>query len=523
MIRKVLSAWVSLKSDRQGNLWGTVLPEQGPEVAQVVHGQLGLPLTMMVAVDERAKSGVYRLTYLFSLIDKPAFLALEMAVDGQAAEYPSWTPAVPAANWHEREARDLLGVVPVGHPDPRRLVLHGNWPHGYHPLRQDAPSEVAATAPRRFSFRPPGEEAMQIPVGPIHAGIIEPGHFRFTAVGEQIQALEANLFYTHRGIEKWCEGKPVMTVLAAAERLCGVCSLTNSLAFCQAVEAIAKVEVPPAARYGRVLLCELERLYNHIGDLGNICAGTAVALGTMAGTRIKEQLQQLNDALTGSRFLRGILVPGGLRRPLAAEGIDKVLREVRRDAAMLADTLLGHASFMDRLDHTGIVDRATAWRLGAVGVAARASGIDRDCRRDHPHAAYHELRWQVPVHQEGDVAARLKVRIEEIEQSLSLIEQARAALLAMATTTTTTMKPGDWAAVIDEYPAGRGWGVAESPRGETVHWLEIDAQGLVSRYRVRTGSYANWPVVVAAVPGNMVPDFPLINKSFELCYACSDR
>lgn len=519
-----LNRYVSeLRSDEKGNWWGTVQKDAGPQLAHFVYVESGLPLSTMVACDERAANGGYRLTYVFSRDEDNAFVCFDMMVDGERPEYRSWTPWVPAANWYEREARDLFGVIPLGHPDPRRLILHDNWPKGYHPLRKDVPAmETPPVVPvRRFRFLSPEDGGVHIPVGPIHAGIIEPGHFRFSAVGEEVKRLEARLFFTHRGIEKWSEGRPAGEVLSAAERLCGVCALSNALAYCQAVETIAQVEIPPLARWWRVALCELERLYNHLGDIGNICAGTALALGTMEGTRLREKVQAYNQALTGSRFLRGVLRPGGLSRPLSPEGLKELIDDIRPGFQELSATLLGHATFMDRLTGTGMVPKETAWQLGAVGVAARASGIERDSRRDHPHAAYGEVDFDVCTRSEGDVWARLSIRIEEVEQSLRILEQAAKVLLKHQASGTAAS--GGWRLPIDRLSAGRGWGISESPRGEAVHWLELDDKGFVQRYRVRTASYSNWPVVAAAVPGNMVPDFPLINKSFELCYACTDR
>jgi hypothetical protein len=241
-------------------------------------------LATMVGEDDRIDSDAFRLSYLFA----PAaggWITLEAEVDPIEAAYPSVTPIVPAANWYEREVRDLLGLTPVGHPDPRRLVLHENWPDGYFPLRKDFdPSQpvprVAGGAPRFHTLR--GEEIVEIPVGPIHAGVIEPGHFRFAAVGEVVLHLETQLFYTHRGIEKLAEGKNPGHVLQIAERICGACSLSNAVAYCQAVELLAHVELPARAAAIRTIHLELERLYNHLGDLGNVCAGVGFAVGASA-------------------------------------------------------------------------------------------------------------------------------------------------------------------------------------------------------------------------------------------------
>ena len=259
--------------------------------------------------------------------------------------FPSATPLLPAAHWYEREVRDLLGLTPIGHPDPRRLVLHDDWPRGYHPLRKDVDGRSAPprAEPRPFPYRHVhGEGITEVPVGPIHAGIIEPGHFRFGVIGERVVHLEARLFYVHRGIEKICEGLPVDRALEIVERICGVCTLAHSVAYCQAVEAIAGVEAPPRARALRTALLELERLYNHVGEVGNICAGVGLAAGTMAGARLKDQLQRLAERLTGSRYLRGMARPGGLGLDPDQAALDDFARTVDRVARefRLLETLL---------------------------------------------------------------------------------------------------------------------------------------------------------------------------------------
>ena len=447
------------------------------------------------------------------------FITVTCVLPATEPHFPSATRVVPAAHWYEREAHDMFGVVPVGHPDPRRLVLHDDWPHGYHPLRKDVDGHVAPPreATRPFPFHSvAGEGITEVPVGPIHAGIIEPGHFRFSVIGEHIVHLEARLYYVHRGIEKLCEGLAVEAALEIVERICGVCTLSHAVAYCQAAETIAGTEVPPRAIALRTALLELERLYNHIGDVGNICAGVGLAAGTMAGARLKDQLQALCERLTGSRYLRGIARPGGLRHDLSTRDVAAMRRtveQVQQGFADLARLLFYTPSFMSRLDATGILPRQSAIDLGAVGVAARASGVGRDIRLDHPYAAYSALPPTLVVEQTGDVRARFMVRVREAYEAARLIE----ALLA-------TLPEGEVFTPPGAFPEGShalGW--TKSPRGEHVHWLRTGPHGTVDRLRVRAASYCNWPVVPLAVPGNMVPDFPLINKSFELCYSCLDR
>jgi Ni,Fe-hydrogenase III large subunit/Ni,Fe-hydrogenase III component G len=491
-----------------------------PAACGAVAGRLGGRLATMVGEDDRAQTGTFRLTYLFALPER-RWCSVEAAVDPACPSFPSVTPQVVAAHWYEREVHDLLGLTPVGHPDPRRLVMHDDWPDDVFPLRKDfdptVPVPRVEREPHRFHDLH-GEGIVEIPVGPIHAGVIEPGHFRFAAVGEVVLHLETRLFYTHRGIEKLAEGKPAAHVLQLAERICGACSLSHAVAYCQALETIAGVEAPPRAAAVRTVFLELERLYNHIGDLGNICAGIGFAVGASYGAKLKDDLQRLNERLTGNRFLRGVCRLGGVRRDLSAEGrrdLDATLTWIAREYGEFIAVLLGSETAVERLTNTGRLSRETARALGVVGVAARASGLDLDCRRDHPYAYYDRLSESipVPVRAECDVKARALVRMDEVLVSFAVIRQVLAAL------------PGGPLAVeVGPLPPHRAaFSATESPRGENLHWVRTGADGTIDRYRVRSASYPNWPAVAASVPGNMVPDFPLINKSFELCYACLDR
>lgn len=389
-----------------------------------------------------------------------SFLILwETMLHGLHPTFPSVTPVVPTSHWYEREVKDMLGLKPAGHPDPRRLVLHDGWPRGLHPLRKDFD---ATLQPERAPHREGpitgvhGEGVFEIPVGPIHAGIIEPGHFRFGVVGELVLQLEARLFYTHRGIEKSMEGRSVEQALFLAERICGVCSLSHATSFCQAIEQLAGAVVPPRPQPIHSILLELERLYNHVGDIGNICAGTGFQLGVYQGGRLKELLQQLNERVTGHRYLFSVNWPGGVRRDLTeaqAEDIRATVDLVERDFRNFVQALFNNDSFVERIVGTGVLAPEVARDLGAVGVAARASGVDRDTRCVHPYAAYGLRRLRTPLYRDGDVRARILVRIEEALASFSLVRSFLARL-----------EPGP----IGPLPPERwAMGITESPRGGT--------------------------------------------------------
>jgi Ni,Fe-hydrogenase III large subunit/Ni,Fe-hydrogenase III component G len=490
----------------------------------------GLALATLVATDEEATAERdLKVRYVFepashSLRPLPdVFVTLLASLDPARPELPSIAVEVPAANWHEREAQDLFGIVFSGHPDPRPLVVHDGWPKGLFPLRkkfdaaQRPPVEPAEEFPH---LRVEGEGVLEVPVGPIHAGIIEPGHFRFSTVGESILNLEARLFYTHRGLEKRMEGMTAIDAFHVAERMCGVCSVAHGLGFCEAAEQIAGIELSGRARVLRTLALELERLYNHVGDIGNIAAGASYHYGTSAGSRMKEALQQVGERFTGNRFLRGLLVPGGVRLDLSAEtarSIEAAMASTAGALASLMERIENNPSVTDRLDTTGLLSLRDAIDLGVTGVGARASGVDRDARRDHPHAAYashSDLKLSVVTESDGDVHARLNVRAAEARESMRIV----LALLA-------NLSAGPLQVPMPEaLPAGRiGLAAVESPRGAAIHWLRFDAAGRVDRYHLRSASYANWPAVPLAAQTSIIPDFPLVNKSFELCYSCTDR
>jgi Ni,Fe-hydrogenase III large subunit/NADH:ubiquinone oxidoreductase subunit C len=412
--------------------------------------------------------------------------------------YPSLTPLVPAAQWDERECHDLHGIVPAGHPDLRPLVLHD----------PDVPYKP---------FIAHGNGVYQLPVGPIHAGVIEPGHFRFSAVGESVLYLDARLFYTHRGIERFVEGRTFAEALPIVERACGVCTVTHATAYSRAVERLTDTAIPPRARAARVLLAEMERLYNHVGDLGNMCAGVGFNFGTSRLGWQKERLLRLNEALTGHRYLMGVVAPGGLRLDLEKRGLiglATAVTEIEHEVRSIVRLLVRSDSFMSRLHGTGILTRAEALRLGALGVAARASGLPDDLRRDRPADGYADIKVAQIGASAGDVAARFHVRAQEAGVSAAIIAEIAGNLPA-----------GDAIVPLARGPRSGSVALAgaEGPRGASWLWLMAGSGGRIERLHLRSASFANWPVVASVVPGNIVPDFPIINKSFELCYACTDR
>ena len=479
---------------------------------------LGARYEMLVGLDQRSIGGE---GLAIEVILGGASGPLRLHADLPLADpsYPSVARQVAAAHWDEREAKDLLGTVPVGHPDPRRLVLHERWPSGYHPLRKDVPADVAPPVGNRHyvPFEVHGEGVYELPVGPIHAGIIEPGHFRFSAVGERVLHLDARLFFTHRGLEKLVEGRSFGAALPIVERACGVCTVTHALAFSMAVEELTTTAVPNHARWARAILAELERLYNHVGDLGNMCAGVGFQSGVARLGVLKERLLQLNEGVAGHRYLMGVVGPGGLRIELDAGGLAALtdaLASFDRELAAAVRSVIRSEGVMTRLRGTGHVTEALARTLGATGVAARASGLPDDLRRDRPYGGYSELEIHAPVASTGDAAARFHVRAQEAHESIRLLAVALDRLEDGPSRAPLATEASIGAVAIT---------AVEGPRGASRIWLRAGSGGTIDRLHLRSASFANWPVVAAAVPGDLVADFPLINKSFELCYACTDR
>lgn len=475
-------------------------------------------LMTMVGTDERPLGAAFALYYVYGVDRYQTVVTVSVSIGEDDPTFPSMAAEFPALNWYEREVNDLLGLRAVGHPDRSPLVLKAGWPTGEYPLRKDYDREktqVIEDVPEEV-LEYEGNEVVEVPVGPIHAGIIEPGHFRFGVLGDNVLHLDARLFYTHRGVEKMTEGMTLEQGILAAERTCGVCALSHALAYAHAVEDAGHVIVPKRARFLRTIFGELERIYNHVGDVGNICAGFGFAVGINHGSRLKEKLLMLNEEMTGSRYLRGIVRVGGMRRDWTNEELERivtVLNEVEAEFDEITEILLSHEIAVNRMATTGILPLDKAEALEVVGVGGRASGRRTDSRIGQPYDAYAELPPQLITDEHGDVMARITVRVSEAKEAMKLIREAVLKLPA-----------GDIYAPVGNIAAGTfGIGWSESARGENCHFVMVGAENTVYRYRIRSAAYSNWPAVALAVPGNIVPDFPLINKSFELCYACCDR
>lgn len=414
---------------------------------------------------------------------------------------PSLTPVLPLIGWYEREMMDVQGLAFEGHPEPYPLVLHaGDGTRVNGNGRPRLPDIDAA-------------DVQHLPFGPIRGDVLESAEFTFLYVGEHIIHYHPRLFFKHRGMESCFEGQDPLRGAVTAERVSGVGSVAHALAYCEAVERAAGCEVPERARALRVLLAELERLYNHLHYLGHLCHTTTLKVGEAQGKLLEERAKQLNGRLTGSRFLRGLLAPGGLRRDLdPGKWLGDALERLREDYVAYAGRLESSESHLDRLITTGPLPERVAFDQGATGPVERASGLDRDLRRDHPYAGYGGLPLSVPVLKEGDAYARERVRMSEIDASFILCQ--RILLL---------LEAGPVAAPCRLPPLAEGLGWSEGPRGSLFYAVHAGPEGRLARVKIKSPSFSNWRAFPFTVHDSNMMDYAINEASFGLTMAGCDR
>ncbi|MCF3101856.1 NADH-quinone oxidoreductase subunit C [Streptomyces roseoverticillatus] len=458
-----------------------------------------------------------RVVYLFVAGPPDTRTELHVRLDPKAPELPTLAHLSFPAGRFEREMRDLHGIVPLGHPLPHRLVRHFHWPRGWYPMHPDAgppPPFAEPEGPYPF-LEVEGEGVYEIPVGPVHAGIIEPGHFRFSVVGETIIKLKARLWFVHKGIEKLFEGRTPDQGLPLAERISGDTAVGHALAYCLAVEEATGAHVPLDARRARALLLELERLHNHVADLGALCNDVGHGILHARAQHVRERLLRLNQEVTGHRLLRGGVVPGG--SVLRAVPGPARLRELGREIRDIVTLALNHTTVRDRFTGTARLDVTAARDLGCLGYVARASGLSVDARASHPFHDHGGV-LTIPVHTAGDVLARFLVRAEEAEASLATAERLAAGLEAGRTTGTSLA----WPPLFARSTRRAGVGIVEGWRGTITTRVELGAGETLTRVKTVDPSFFNWPALPVALADTIVPDFPLANKSFNLSYAGND-
>ncbi|MBI1219318.1 MAG: hydrogenase expression protein HypE [Rhodobacteraceae bacterium] len=426
------------------------------------------------------------------------------------ASFPSAALHHAPAQRLERTITDLYGLRPEHSPDQRPWLDHGRW-GVTHPLGPAGPQEPQPP----YAFLPvEGESLHQVPVGPVHAGIIEPGHFRFTGQGETVVRLEERLGYTHKGIEGLMTGASLARGAELAGRTSGDSVVAYQWAFAQAAEAALSVTVPPRALHLRAVLAEVERLANHLGDIGAVCNDAAFAMMLAQCGALRESTLRATATAFGHRFARDVIAPGGVTRdltPAGAQGLRSLVAEVRARLPRLIALYDGTASLQDRTVATGTLAPALARRFGAGGFVGRASGRDFDTRRDLPYAPYDGLAFTVPARNDGDVNARVWIRVREAEQSLALLSQ----LLD-------TLPNGPILTPLTATGPAEGLGLVEGFRGDILVWLALGPDGRIARCHLRDPSWFQWPLLEAIIEGNIIADFPLCNKSFNCAYSGHD-
>ncbi|MEW5787224.1 MAG: NADH-quinone oxidoreductase subunit C [Pseudomonadota bacterium] len=501
------------------HIWrGEVTPDALPDLARAVKEEGG-QLVALWGSDDRhlAGQGSGGFAVHAAFITAGGLAWVSTALDASQPVYPDLASIFPQAERMQRATFDLLGLTAEGAVDSRKWLRHKAWAADEFPLRKDFSASAGDPAPvDGYPFiRVEGEGVHEIPVGPIHAGTIEPGHFRFSIIGDRILKLEQRLGYTHQGVEKRFEGRDLATGAKLAGRVSGDSHSAFTWAYCMAVEQALGARVPERAQWLRGLFLEIERVANHLGDLGYLGNDVALSFGFMQFWRLKEDWLRLCRDLFGHRYLFDRIVPGGVAADLDDPGrrrladlSHRIEGEVRELKAIYDE----HATLQDRFANTGICKPALAARLGLTGLAGRASAQAWDARVQFPQAPYDRLEVNMATGRKGDVLARAEVRFAEVFESLRLI---RAIL--------DKLPDGDLAAplpVADGVCQGLGW--VEGWRGEILVAVRIAADGRLDRVHPHDPSWQNWPLLEIGVLGNIVPDFPLINKSFNLSYSGQD-
>lgn len=501
-------------------MWrATVRADDWLAAARAVAQAGGRLVSLWGADHTRGAAGSLAVSAAYAVRD--GLLWLELPLTGHTTAYPDLAPHFPYAQRMQRAVADLLGVAADGARDQRPWLNHGAWPAHQFPLRQEA-SRQASSAGGEVTDYPfvhvEGDGVHEIPVGPVHAGIIEPGHFRFSVVGEKVLRLEQRLGYTHKGIEQRFTQLAPRDAHRLAGRVSGDSTVAYAWAYCMALEAAAGCDIPARARWLRALMLERERVANHLGDLGALGNDAALAFGLAQFSRLREDWLRLAKDVFGHRLMMDCVVPGGVASDVDRAAAERLLRQceqIEREVRALRVIYDEHAGLQDRFISTGRVTPALAAQLGLTGLAGRASGQARDLRCDQPWPPYDTLDVRMATHRNGDVAARVTVRFDETLESLRLMRAILAQLPDGAI--------GGELQLPHRAAVGAGW--VEGWRGEIFVALELDGDAgghAIRRCHCHDPSWQNWPVLEHAVIGNIVPDFPLINKSFNLSYSGHD-
>ncbi len=477
-----------------------------------------LRLANFFATDDRVQNQTFGLWIVLAADAEHFRILINVAVPENEPHFPTLSEIFVNSARFERDIWDMFGIVPDNHPELKPVNAHDHWPQDFYPLRKNVAwnTKVAPTpGARPYAFkRYEGEGIYEIPVGPIHAGVIEPGHFRFQVAGEPIQNLEIRLGWKHRGVEKLFENLPLEKTVHLSEQVSGDASFAHSAAFCMAVEKSAGVNIPERTQMLRMILLELERLGMHLHDLANMSVGIAFNFGASQLWILREQLLELNTRLTGSRFLRGMNRFGGLQKDLLLENLQDITETLQRILPTMNEVvkiITESPSCMDRLQTTGVLPAKIAHDLGAVGIAARCTGLNRDVRKNFPYLQYANVQFTTPLAKEADVLARFLLRQKEIAESEKIIQQCMEKLHDGAIATDVAVQPNTF-----------GYASIETNRGELQYVVMTNANGNFHRVKICDPAFHNWDALAWCVLGNIVPDFPICNKSFNLSYSGHD-
>ncbi|MGA7178603.1 MAG: NADH-quinone oxidoreductase subunit C [Thiobacillaceae bacterium] len=500
----------SLQSGSTAIWRGEIEAPRLPALAQAVKAEGG-QLIALWGSDDRHLSAAYAIHVSFLTGSGLAWVSASLPTDAPA--YPDLAHVFPQADRMQRAVRDLLGISANGAIDDRKWLRHGAWTEGTYPLRRNHSAEPVRELDAYPFITVEGDGVHEIPVGPIHAGTIEPGHFRFSIIGDRVLKLEQRLGYTHKGIEKRFEGMDLPTGARLAGRASGDSHSAFAWAYCMAVEAATVTTVPERAQWLRALFLEIERIANHLGDLGYLGNDAALGFGFMQFWRLKEDWLRLSARLFGHRYLYDRIIPGGVAVNLT-EGSEllSVAERLESEVRELKAIYDEHAGVQDRFANTGIVKPSMAAQLGLTGMAGRASAQAWDARVQFPHVPYAELEVNMATHRRGDVLARAEVRFAEVFESLRLTREIVRRI------------PGGplSADVSHSGQVAEGLGWVEGWRGGVIVAVRIGADGKLDRVHPHDPSWQNWPLLEVGILGNIVPDFPLINKSFNLSYSGAD-
>ena len=504
-----------------GRLFVFVEPASLKAVCRHLFRVLDARYVTTIGADDRPFSGCFLVVHAFALDREHLLVSVAVHLPADSPRVDSICEHVPGASWAEREMRDLVGIEPVGHRYLKRLVLPDGWPDGVHPLRKEVPWNFAPADfddTRAFPFDEAPEGCTVVPFGPFHPTLDEPAHFRLYVEGEMVRGCEYRGFMVHRGIEKLAES--VMSyneIPLLAERICGICGCVHSVAYVQAVESAAALRPPPRAEYMRTIMLEIERLHSHLLWVGLACHIVGFDTLFMQSFRIREPVMRIAEEITGNRKTYALCVVGGVRWDIGPEMKGKLLGVLNRLEAewrAVADAVGGDRNIRKRTLGVGIADRAQVKNAALVGPVARAAGVDIDCRRDHPYAAYGRVEFKVINADGGDVWSRLAVRTAEVFESIRIIRQCLA-----------EMKEGPLALPIpEELPAGR-WGLSsvEAPRGESHHFVITGENNRPRRWRVRAPTYQNLQGIPAMIKDQQLADMTISLGSIDPCFSCTDR